>query len=227
MKLRGLSIPEATPIERYLARLGTSLRGPRATKRDLLAEARDALVDATEAYLSQGHDREVAERRAVAEFGDVEMIASAYQAELGLAQARRTSLLVIIVLLAQPILWGNAPRFLGEVAWSLDQAHPAYTFLATVLDWLGSGTALAAFVARAAAGVGVRRIGVRREVARTTGIIALGAAVVFTPLAFALTLLSPNPQELIDAGGLVLLTAFVLAPMTAVALSARSCLAAA
>ena len=218
---------EATPIERYLTRLGSALRGPRATKRDLLAEARDALVDATEAYTSQGHDREVGERRAVAEFGDLETIASAYQAELGLTQARRTSLLVIIVLLAQPILWGHASLFLGEVEWSLDQAHPAYTFLATVIDWLGWGTVLAALVARAAAGVGVRRIGIRREVARATGIIALGAAVVFAPLALALTLLSPNPQELIDAGALVLLTAFVLAPMTAVAVSARSCLAAA
>lgn len=83
---------EATPIERYLARLGSALRGPRATKRDLLVEARDALVDATQAYTSQGPDREVGERRAVAEFGDLETIASAYQAELGLTQARRTSL---------------------------------------------------------------------------------------------------------------------------------------
>jgi hypothetical protein len=217
---------ESTPIDRYVDRLSELLRGPRGAKRDLVAEARDALVDAAEVY-AKGSDREVAERQAVGEFGDVEEIAAAYQTELGLAQARRTALLVVVILLAQPILWGNAWRFLGEMEWSIDRVHPAYALLSTVIDWLGAGTVVAALVVRAAAGAGVRCLGVRREVARATGILALAAAFVFVPLAVALTLLSPNARELMDAGAFALLIAFFLAPMTAVAISAKSCLAAA
>jgi hypothetical protein len=220
-------LSETTPIDWYVDRLSELLRGPRGAKRDLMAEARDALMDAAEVHAAKGSDREAAERQAVAEFGDVERIAAAYQAELGLAQARRTALLVVVILLAQPILWGNASRFLDDVGRSIDQAHVFYTLLQTVIEWLGAGTVLAALVARAAAGAGVRRIGVQREVARATGIFALGAAVVFVLLGIALTLLSPNARELIDAGAIVLLIAFLLAPMTAVAISAKSCLAAA
>src|SRR2546423_3440561 len=70
-------------VENYLAELDRSLYGPVRKKSDLLAEARDSLTDAVEAYRGAGcADPEL---RAVAEFGDVRLIAQDYQAELGVA----------------------------------------------------------------------------------------------------------------------------------------------
>ena len=77
-------------IDAYVADLADALRGPRRAKADLIAEARDSLVDATEAYARRGFDRAAAERRAVQEFGMIAEIAVGYQTELGLAQGPRS-----------------------------------------------------------------------------------------------------------------------------------------
>jgi hypothetical protein len=50
---------------------------------------------------------------------------------------------------------------------------------------------------------------------------------VFVLLGAVLTVLSPNVRELMDAGAPILLMAYVLAPITAMAISAKSCLASA
>ena len=55
------------PVEPYLAELSRALAGPRRRKADLMAEARDSLVDATEAYEADGLRRGEAAERAVAE----------------------------------------------------------------------------------------------------------------------------------------------------------------
>jgi hypothetical protein len=81
-------------IDRYLAGLAAELRGPRRLKADLLAEARDSLCDAADAYQQKGLGAAAAARRAVAEFGGVAEIAPAYQAELAVAQGRRTARLI-------------------------------------------------------------------------------------------------------------------------------------
>jgi hypothetical protein len=81
-------------IDGYLAGLAGMLRGPRRARADLLAEARDSLHDAADAYREMGLPLAEARRRAVAEFGDYAEIAPAYQAELAVAQGRRTALLI-------------------------------------------------------------------------------------------------------------------------------------
>ncbi|AGM03627.1 permease prefix domain 1-containing protein [Amycolatopsis keratiniphila] len=71
-------------IEAYIGDLDARLRGSAGAKADLLTEARDGLVDAAEAYREGGVDEAEAERRAVADFGPVAVIARDYQAELAL-----------------------------------------------------------------------------------------------------------------------------------------------
>lgn len=71
-------------IETYIADLDRRLSGSAGVKADLLTEARDGLHDAAEAYRGGGIDEPAAERRAVADFGPVTVIASAYQEELAL-----------------------------------------------------------------------------------------------------------------------------------------------
>jgi hypothetical protein len=225
----GATLPPGgtSAIDRYMAEFDAALRGPRAAKRDLLAEVHDALTDAADAYASEGYDPDAAQGLAVAEFGEVERLRAAYQAELGLAQARRTAALILVIMLVQPFAWANASLFVGEVESSAGSAGPWYSFVSATIEWLGWGSIAGAGAVWLAAGIGVRRIGVRRELARATGIFAAGMAAGFVLLGIALTLLSPDLRQLIDAGALFLLGAFLLAPMTAVAVSARSCLAAA
>jgi hypothetical protein len=78
---------EHRDIEAYVAELDRKLRGSYRTKRDMLTEAHDSLIDATAAYQKAGLDPLDAERRAVAEFGDLAEIASGYQPSLGSLRA--------------------------------------------------------------------------------------------------------------------------------------------
>ncbi|MER5320950.1 permease prefix domain 1-containing protein [Streptosporangium roseum] len=77
---------ETSVIDDFVDRLCRMLKGPSHAKRDLLAEARDGLVDAAEALERRGFGRVEAERRAVREFGLLGEIAHGYQRELS-AQA--------------------------------------------------------------------------------------------------------------------------------------------
>lgn len=110
------AVPAPTPVESYLAELSRALSGPRRRKADLMAEAHDHLVDATEAFEADGLSRLDAEREAVHDFGDLRDVVPGYRAELGIAQGRRTAVMLCLVLLAQPIVWQE-----GVWAWT---QHP-------------------------------------------------------------------------------------------------------
>ncbi|MGH8945495.1 MAG: hypothetical protein ACRDVL_05045 [Acidimicrobiia bacterium] len=86
----------------------------------------------------------------------------------------------------------------------------------------GGSARVAAGLVVLAAGIGVRLLRVRAEVPRAIGVFALTLAAVFAAPGTALTVLSPAAMQLIDAGGLVMLTAVVPAPMGAVAMPGRS-----
>ncbi|MFC7483449.1 permease prefix domain 1-containing protein [Luedemannella flava] len=73
-------------IDEYVAGLGRRLVGPARLKAELLAEARDGLVDAAETAAGRGLDAPAAQRHAVAEFGTYTQVAPAYQVELAAAQ---------------------------------------------------------------------------------------------------------------------------------------------
>lgn len=212
-------------IDEYLDELRAALRGPRSAKDDLLAEARDSLVDATYAYQEKGLDPAAAQRRAVAEFGTVREVAPDYQAELGLSQGRRTALLVLLIHAAQ--------YFGSEFIWR-SQAYAwtwrpglGYLLLARVVDWAAIATIVGALLAVLACGVGVRYLGVRRELTRAIGLLAIAGCAFFAVAGLCLTLLNPDARAYALASPILLWTvASGVLPLWIV-LSARRCLAAA
>jgi len=205
-------------IDAYVAELSGSLSGPRRAKRDLLAEARDSLVDSAEAYERRGLNRKAAEHRAVSDFGVVREVAPAYQAELGLAQGRRTALLVILVLAPQHLIWDNAPST-GLGIW--------YSLLHASMTWVGGVAIVGSIVATLATGFGLRFLGPDRPVARATGVFALCAAGFFAICSIVLATFGDPARIIFNLHGLPLAVLFVVVPMTGVALSARRTLVAA
>ena len=106
-------------IDGYLDGLAVALRGPDRLRTDLLAEARDSLVDAVEAHRARGLPAGDAERRAVAEFGTYRDVVPGYQAELAVAQGRFTAWLLVLALpalyLVAPLMWWKGP-WMGTAA---------------------------------------------------------------------------------------------------------------
>ncbi|MFI9453022.1 permease prefix domain 1-containing protein [Amycolatopsis sp. NPDC052450] len=111
-----------TVIESYLGELRSRLDGPASAKRDLLREARDGLNDAADAYRDGGWSEHDAQRRAVADFGPVHLIARDYQAELGMHSGTRTLWKLILGVPLMQLAWELARKWtFGE--WS--QLAPA------------------------------------------------------------------------------------------------------
>lgn len=166
------------PVDRFVAELGRELRGPRALRRDVLAEVRDGLHDAAEAH----GDHPDAAARAVAEFGTVAELAPLHQAELTAAQARRTALVVTVLfpalVLGWDLLWSHG------VAWT-GPAPPAVGALASIQDVAGATAA--------AFGLGLLLATLRprahpRRLAAATAAVGLGAAVVCVATAVVMNL---------------------------------------
>ena len=105
-------------IERYADGLAAALRGPRRLRADLVAEARHSLLDAAEAHLDAGLLPADAVRRAVDEFGEYAEIVPGYQAELAVAQGKRTALWMCTALpvmhLLAPLMWWQGPWVNGK-----------------------------------------------------------------------------------------------------------------
>ena len=200
-------------LEAYLAELNATLRGPRRAKTDLLAEARDHLLDSASAHESDGLSRQKAEFAAVRDFGAVAEIAPDYQTELGWIQGRRTALKVLFVFAAQPFIWGIAYPRIADT--------PIDSPADELVENLGGLTILLALLMVLAYRIGMRHPAVRTRITRVTGLATIAVCGLFIALAALLTALSP--------GGLVLLwmITFILAPMSWTALSAKRCLAAA
>lgn len=209
------------PIDAYIAALEAALRGPRRARSDLLTETRDSLIDATEAYQHQGMERIAAERRAVREFGEVDVIAPQYQTELALAQGHRTAVITLFTLLAQPIVWNDAVL---PVPASQHDPGPAYAVLSGLVEWFGGSAILGSVLAVLACGVGVRYLTARRPLARITGTFAVTVSAVLAVLGVALTAVNATPLPLFDSRGVIWLVVFLLAPLAWVAASGRRCL---
>lgn len=206
-------------IDAYVRDLDAALHGPRRAKADLLTEARDGLVDASEAYEGTGLTRPEAEHRAVEDFGAVARVAPAYQTELGLTRSRRTGALLCCVLVAQAFVWDHALP-----AVSPGEAGPpagAYAALDRAMETLGGLVLAAALVAVALCGVGVRYLGARPGLVRAVGRLALAASAVFVAGSLALATAAPGPALTVR---LTWAAAFVVLPLAAVAVSARRCL---
>lgn len=206
-------------IDAYVVRLDRLLLGPRRVRADLVAEARDGLVDATEALEARGMERAAAERQAVAEFGSAEEIAAAFRTELGLAQARRTLTWFAAVLLPQPIIWaeGRWPWNSGEIALSQSSV---VQLLDRLVENTGGLMMIGTVIAVAACGIGTRWPAARRRAARFTALFVLIAWLTITLLGVAMTLVGTSPP----AVGLAWLLLFVTGPLGFAAVSAHRCL---
>jgi len=212
-----------SPIASYVAELDGALRGPRQVKADLITEARDSLVDAAEAYEQGGLGRRQAERRAVGEFGHVAEIAPGYQVELGLAQARRTALLVGAVVAVQGLVAEYAWRSLPPHPWW--RPGPGYAFVAHLVDVVGPLTVTLALLAAVGCGVGSRYIRAAR-LPRAVGAFALAVYAFFTLAGLYLTVAGPLPATLLAGAALgPWLALFGAAPVWMV-VNARRCLVA-
>jgi hypothetical protein len=210
------------PVDEYVARLGAALPGPRRRKADLVAEARDSLIDASEALKARGYDRGTAERIAVADFGDLDEVVPGYRTELGFVQGRRTAVLLVSVMLAQPIVWLE-----GTWPWNQDVDESAPSAVQPLLDRFvelsGLVVIIASIIAVAALGIGVRSQLVRGQVVRTTAFVALASCLLIGGGSIGLAVVGAHSAgEAIT--GILWIGLFVLTPLTAVGLSAGRCL---
>ena len=209
---------EPMGVAGYLAELDASLVGPARVRRDLVREAGGHLEDATDAYLRTGREPEEAERLALRDFGTLDEIVPAFQTSLAVAAARRTSLLLLGILSVQPFLWD------GGLA-SADSPAPDglfYAVLDVFVEVVGGATIGAVVLLVLATGIGNRWFHAGRGIARLTGYVALGAAVLTKLSGIAMTVLSEGFSPL----PWLMLGVFILVPMTLAGASARRTLAA-
>jgi hypothetical protein len=173
------------PVETYVRDLDRALHGPRRAKRDLLREVHDHLVDATDALVEEGASPSDAQARAVGEFGPVDVVAPEYQTVLASGHVRRTSLLLLLVTLLQPLAWGPLT---GDAAAAAEPGSVLYV-LDGVVETLGRVTVLAAVALALLEGVGVRFFGIRRGLIRMScrTNLALSGAIVVMAAAMSAT----------------------------------------
>lgn len=165
-----------TPVDRYLVELESSLHGSRREKRDLVCEARDHLVDASQRRFDEGAAAHDAQTAAVREFGSVRDIAPSYQAVLSAGQCRRISFWLILLVIAQPLAWdifGSLPVHHGSYA----HQPTVYTLADSYVEVVGSTAALLAMTVLVAGRFAFRRAGIREWMLRlvlTGSLVSVG-----------------------------------------------------
>ncbi|GAA4485549.1 hypothetical protein GCM10023191_010380 [Actinoallomurus oryzae] len=92
-------------IAAYLDEIAARLNGPARARRDIIAELRAGLADASDAHRSAGLSPLQAARAAVGEFGDAARVAEGFRAELAAAQARRVVLPLVTAGPLIGLLW--------------------------------------------------------------------------------------------------------------------------
>jgi hypothetical protein len=95
-------------IESYLAEVSAMLPGTARAGRDIVAELRGGLLDATDAYRSAGLTDDTAAEAALREFGHPRQLASAFGPELAASQARRVALTLVATGPLIGLLWAAA-----------------------------------------------------------------------------------------------------------------------
>lgn len=203
-----------------MADLSSALSGPRRCRADLMAEARDSLEDATEAYEAGGLQRLEAERSAVDDFGDLSEVVPGYRAELGIAQSRRTALMLFLVMIVQPIVWQE-----GAWAWTQqpEGTTPFLDLLNQSVKVTGSLSIVGAVLAVVGTGLGLRYPWLRDRVARATAVFALVSAGAVGAIAFLMGLFSTELDGS-NLAGLGIVGGFVLLPLLLVSYNAQRCL---
>jgi hypothetical protein len=182
-----------------------------------MAEARDSLEDATEAFEADGLNRWEAEQQAVADFGELDEVVPGYRAELGIAQGRRTAMALCLVMLAQPIIWKE-----GVWSWNRDTGSPtAYTaFLNQLVMVIGMVTIAGAVLALLASGIGLRYPAVRDHATKATAVFALLSGGAVSVVSIALSTSSALADRS-GPDGIAVVLGLVLLPLILVGRSAH------
>lgn len=216
------TVTPATAITSYTDSLGAALVGPRRVRQGLVDEARDHLVDATEAYAEAGYDEDEAAAMAVADFGPVEEIAPAFQTTLAVAASRRTAWVMLAILAAQPFIWDGGLH-LAKNANAHPPAMALYAFLDAAIEIVGGVMIVGTIAILLLTGIGNRWFRAGRAIARGTAIFTIASSVLLPAMAVSMSLAS---DQLIPAHVFGALVPLVIAPLSVAAYSARRTLAA-
>ena len=212
------TLERVSTAEAYVAALDDALVGPARVRRGLVQEAKDHLEDAADALRRAGHDRSDSERRAVADFGALDEIVPAFQITLAVAAARRTALMLFVVLGLQPFLWD------GPLGPHDHQPAPdglLFAILDDLVEYGGGLMILSAFALLVATTIGNRWYPAGRGVARLTSITAIASAACIKVIGLSMVLLSGADDPL----SWLLLAAFIVIPLSFTASQARRTLA--
>jgi hypothetical protein len=177
----------------YVAAVAHGLRGPRRLRVDMLAEIRDALMDAAEGHRAAGASAEEAGRLAVTEFGPAPEVAAGLQGVLAVAQARRTVWWLLVVLGGH---FGVTQYFdhsgQWDRYWNGRVPGPEYLTLAAATDVFAVVVLAAAVAMVAILGWGLGTVGIRRPVLRWTAALTAVTAAWGVVAATLLTALGPG-----------------------------------
>jgi hypothetical protein len=92
-------------VERYLAEVTARLPGSPRSHRDIVAELRSGILDATDAHCSAGLPPAEAVQAAIDEFGDPIKVADGFTAEIAAGLARRAAVVVLVTGPLVGVLW--------------------------------------------------------------------------------------------------------------------------
>jgi len=208
-------------VDVYLADLRAAIPGPSWTRRDLLREAGDHLEDATDAYTAAGYTPTEAEALALRDFGSVDDIAPGFRDTVAIGAARRTAILLVLVMLPQAFLWDGGLE-LGASAHSTAPNSGLFHVLDIIIGYVGTAGALGALVALAVTAIGQRWLRIGRRTAQLTAAWSLATAMIVPIIGFTMLTLTGGLTVFLALSAL----AFMAAPFALVALSAQRTLAA-
>ncbi|MFI8362171.1 permease prefix domain 1-containing protein [Streptomyces sp. NPDC085612] len=207
----------ADPVERHVSALAAVLRGADRDKARMLDELREGLLDAAADLAPEHPSSEDAAREAVRQFGGVAELAPEFQRELTVAQARRTSRRILLLVPLLLSCWYALAAAAPPTAQGLPV--PVQVLLAH-LGGAAAAAALAAAVFLAATGRTARRVSVSDRLPVMVGWAGTTAAV-----ALALGALTLGVAALLAAAWplCLLAGAVALACHAQIAASARAC----
>jgi hypothetical protein len=128
-----MTVATHDPIAAHVAALDSALRGPRRTRRSMVAEVRAGLHDAAAGYEDSGYHPGQARALAVRDFGTVDELAPEFQYELTARQGRRSALLFALVFPGMMLAWDLFWSF-GATRNAAGPANRAVSVLSVVED---------------------------------------------------------------------------------------------
>jgi hypothetical protein len=92
-------------VEHYLTAVAARLPGSPRSHRDIVAELRSGILDATDTHCSAGLPPAEAVQAAIDEFGDPARVADSFKAEIAAGIARRAAVVVLVTGPLVGVLW--------------------------------------------------------------------------------------------------------------------------